>query len=56
MTNAVDPEMFHKHVLEYLLNLSTHPVPNIRLYAAKCLSSTVLACGKYIRKCLVVPT
>uniref|UniRef100_A0A336M0L6 CSON009591 protein n=1 Tax=Culicoides sonorensis TaxID=179676 RepID=A0A336M0L6_CULSO len=52
MTNAVEPEIFHKHILEYLLNLSTHPVPNIRLYAAKCLSSTVLACSYFSQESL----
>ncbi|XP_063702550.1 serine/threonine-protein phosphatase 4 regulatory subunit 1-like [Culicoides brevitarsis] len=52
MTNAVDAEIFHKHVLEYLLNLSTHPVPNIRLYAAKCLSYTVLACSYFSQESL----
>lgn len=52
MNGAVEPEIFHKHILEYLLNLSTHPVPNIRLYAAKCLSSTVLACSYFSQESL----
>lgn len=38
--------MFNDHILEYLLNLSTHSVPNIRLYAGRCLSKTVLMNGK----------
>lgn len=50
-SDAVDVEMFRKHMLNNILNSVGDPVPNIRIQVAKCLKDIIMPHPRFTAPC-----